>query len=192
MNPYNPDGGRRVVACLLTISIPLAGLIHTGLDAVNFELGWLISVPSAVVIYKILYHAFDRFIWRWCPLRQLDLVTVPDLNGEWRGQIKSSYGSDDRALQVSVVITQRWSKILVRLEAEESHSKSIAASFLTDDPSSPELVYVYENEPASLAPEPMQAHGGTARLRLVGSDLRGKYYTGRGRGTVGDITLQRG
>ena len=192
MNPYNPDRSIKVVTYLLTISISLASLIHTGLDAVNFELGWLISVPSAVGIYKMLYYAFDRFVWRWRPLRRRGLVTVPDLNGEWNGQIKSSYESDGRTLQVSVIITQQWSKILVRLEAEESCSRSIAASFLTDDPSSPELVYVYENEPASLAPEPMQAHGGTARLRLDGSVLRGKYYTGRGRGTVGDITLQKG
>ena len=191
MNPYNPDGARGVVACLLTISISLAGLIHAGLGAVNFELGWMISVPSAVVIYKILYYAFDRLIWRWRPLRRLGLVTVPDLNGEWSGQIKSSYESDGRALQASVFITQQWSKILVRLDAEESSSRSIAASFLTDDPSSPELVYVYENEPKSLAPESMHAHGGTARLRLAGSVLQGKYYTGRGRETIGEITLQR-
>ena len=191
MNPYNPDGGRGVVAFLLTISIPLAGLIHTSLDAIPFEPRWLISVTSAFVIYKILYYAFDRFVWRWHLLRRLGLVTVPDLNGEWRGQIRSSHESDDLSLQASVVITQQWSKILVRLEAEESYSRSIAASFLTDDPSSPELVYVYENEPSSMAPESMHAHGGTARLRLVGSGLQGKYYTGRDRRTIGDISLQR-
>ena len=131
MNPYNPDRNIIVVVCLLTISTSLAGLIHTGLDAVNPELWWL-SVPSAVGIYKMLYYAFDRFVWRWRPLRRLGLVTVPDLNGEWNGQIKSSYESDGRTLQVSVVITQQWSKILARLEAEESCSRSIAASFLTE------------------------------------------------------------
>lgn len=191
MNSYNPDGSRKVVVLLLIISVSLAGLIHAGLDTVNFELQGLVSITSAVGMYQILYYAFDHFVWKWRLLRKIRLVTVPDLNGRWVGKIESSYEQDAQAYPISVSITQQWSKILVRLETGESVSKSIAASFLTDDPSSPELVYVYDNDPRGMAPESMNSHSGTAKLRITGSGLQGQYYTGRGRKTVGDISLKR-
>ncbi|MBI1658855.1 MAG: hypothetical protein IS632_08830 [Thaumarchaeota archaeon] len=191
MNSYNPNGSEKVVVILLMVSVSLAGLIHAGLDAANLDLQWLISVPSVAIIYGILYYAFEHHVWKWRWLRKLKLVTVPNLNGRWDGQIKSSYASNGQDHQISVTITQQWSKILVRLEAKESNSKSIAASFLMDDPSSPELVYVYDNEPGTWAPESMHIHGGTARLRLTGSVLQGKYYTGQERRTVGEIKLKK-
>ena len=191
MNPYDPNGSRKVVTFLWIISVSLAGLVHTGLDAVNFELQGLISITSAVGMYKILYYVFDHFIWKWRLFRKIDLVTVPDLNGRWSGTIKSSYKPDAQNYQIDVFITQQWSKILVRLEAEKSYSKSIAASFLTDDPSSPELVYVYDNDPRAMTPESMHSHGGTAKLRITDSGLQGQYYTGQGRRTIGDISLKR-
>lgn len=190
MNSYNPNG-KIVVSILLAISIMFAGGIHTILDVVKFKPQWWISAPSAVVIYQILYYTFEHFIWKCRLLRYLHIVTVPNLNGKWKGRIKSSYRPDEQDYPISVIITQQWSKILIRLETKESHSKSIAASFLMEDPSSPELVYVYDNEPQSMVPESMHPHSGTTRLRLDGSVLQGKYYTGRGRKTIGDIRLEK-
>ena len=191
MNPYNPNGSRKVITFLLIISVSLAGLVHTGLDVVNFELQGLVSITSAVGMYQILYYVFDRFIWKWRLLRKIGLVTVPDLNGQWSGTINSSYKPDAQDYQIDVFITQQWSKILIRLKTEKSHSKSIVASFLTDDPSSPELVYVYDNDPVAMTPESMHSHGGTAKLRITDSGLQGQYYTGQGRKTIGDISLKR-
>ncbi len=191
MNVYSPSRSKTVIVFLLTISVLLTGYVHNALSAINLEFQWLIDAFSAVGIYRVLYYAFDHFIWKWPLLRNRGLVTVPNLNGRWEGQLTSSYESDGNVHSISLVITQQWTKILVRLEAEESHSRSVAASFLTDDPTSPELVYVYENDPMAMAPKSMQIHSGTARLRLTGSTLCGQYYTGRGRGTIGDIVLER-
>lgn len=191
MNAYSPSSNKAVTISLLTISIVLTGVMNSVLNAVNLEFQWLISAVSVVGIYRILYFTFDRFIWRWSLLRNLGLIIIPDLNGRWKGHIMSSYHLNNQNYPISVVITQQWSKILVRLETEKSDSKSIAASFLTDDPTSPELIYVYDNDPINMAPESMHAHSGTAKLRLTGSTLRGKYYTGRGRETTGDIVLER-
>ena len=191
MSTYSSSGNRRVIVCLLTISITLTGSVHNTLNAFNLEFQWLIDVFSVVVIYRMLHYAFDHFIWKWSWLRKINLVTVPNLNGRWQGHLTSSYTPDNTPHPISVVITQQWSKIWIRLEAEKSHSKSIAASILTDNPTSPELIYVYENDPNAIVQKSMQKHGGTARLRLIDSTLCGQYYTGRGRGTIGDITLKR-
>ncbi|MCY4490037.1 MAG: hypothetical protein OXC46_01065, partial [Thaumarchaeota archaeon] len=168
----------------------LTGFLHNVLSVVTLELQWLIDIFSVAVLYRALYYTFDRFIWKWSLLRKLGIVTVPDLNGMWKGRVTSSYKSDDNTYSISVVITQQWSKILIQLHTDKSYSKSITASFLPNDSTSPELVYVYESDPNALAPKSMESHGGTAKLRLEGSTLRGQYYTGRGRGTIGDIVLE--
>ena len=55
------------------------------------------------------------------------------------------------------------------------------------------LNYEYLSEPKALAADTMQAHRGTAHLRISDgrNKLTGSYYTGRGRGTVGEILLTR-
>lgn len=191
MNSYVPNNSWRVVSVLLVASIVLVGIINAVLNTVDFGLQWIVRPFSVAGLFGLLYFMFDRFIWKWHLLRRLDIVTIPDLNGAWSGEIESSHDQGSQPLQVSVVISQRWSKILVELETEESHSKSVAASFLTSYSSSPELVYAYVNEPKPNAQKSMEMHKGTARLVFTGQALEGDYYTGRGRVTVGSIRLTR-
>ena len=79
--------------------------------------------------------------------------------------------------------------MLIRLETENSRSRSVMASLRTVDLPNPELSYQYVNEPKSNAPGTMEMHRGTAILELIGSRLEGDYYTGRGRGEVGTLKL---
>ena len=132
---------------------------------------------------------FDRYVWRLWLLRKLPLNHPPDLRGKWVGEVESSYSQGDCPRPVSVVIVQRWSKMVVRLETEQSISHSIAASLRTIDPPYPELTYQYVNKPRANAPDTMAMHRGTATLELIGPGLEGEYYTDRGRGEVGTIKL---
>ena len=191
MNSYVPTNRRGVVSVLLVVSIGLVGAINAVLSTVDFEFRWIINPFSVAGIFGLLYFMFDRFIWKLHLLRRFDIVTIPDLNGVWKGEIESSYDQGGQPLRVSVVISQRWSKILVELETEESHSKSVAASFLTSCSLSPELIYAYVNEPKPKAQKSMEMHKGTARLAFTGQALEGDYYTGRGRVTIGSIRLTR-
>ena len=92
---------------------------------------------------------------------------------------------------MSVLIIQRWSKMVIRLEAQDSHSHSIGAIFRAGDLAYPELTYVYVSEPKPHAPESMNAHRGTAHLEFKDLVLEGSYYTGRGRREIGTIKLIR-
>ena len=191
MNSYVPTNYWRMISIILVASIVLVGTINVGLNTVNFELPWIASPFSVAGIFGLFYFIFDHFVWKWCLLRRLHIVTIPDLSGTWNGEIESSHNPDGQPLQVSVVISQHWSKILVELETEESYSKSIAASFLTNYPLSSELMYAYLNEPKPKAQKSMEMHKGTARLAFTGQVLEGDYYTGRGRATIGSIRLTR-
>ena len=171
-------------ASLLVIT--LFGVI---LDTIGLDPSWWLSAPSLAGCYSGLHWLHDRFLWR---IRLLRMVTrLPDLNGEWVGEVKSSYNQHGPAYEVSVVISQRWSKMLVRLETGQSRSHSVVASLKTADLPYPELSYLYVNSPKSNAPDTMEMHRGTATLELKGSNLEGEYYTGRGRRQIGMIKLRK-
>ena len=191
MHSYEIEGRGKVVVAIIGVSVSLVWLLHVGLNALDFEPRWWLSVPSFAGCYSGLHWLFDRYVWRLGLLRRLGLIRLPNLNGKWVGAVESSYNQDGRAHSVSVVVMQRWSKVLVRLETENSRSHSVMASLRTVDLPNPELSYQFVNEPKSNAPGTMGMHRGTATLELIGSSLAGDYYTGRGRGEVGTIKLRR-
>ena len=191
MHSYELEGRGRVEVALAVASILMIWLLHVGLDSVDFDPQWWLSVPSFAGCYSGLYWLCDRYVWRLRLLWKLKLIQIPNLNGRWVGEVESSYCKGGGAHPVSVLILQRWSKIVIRLETEHSRSRSITASLKTNDLPNPELTYQYVNEPKSSAPDTMAMHRGTATLELVGHSLLGDYYTGRGRGEIGTIKLHR-
>ena len=191
MHSYETEGRGRVVAAITGVSVLLVWLLHLGLGTIDFESQWWLSVPSFAGCYSGLYWLFDRYVWRLGLLRSLKLTQLPDLSGKWVGEVESSYTQDGRFHPVSVIILQRWSKMVIRLETEHSRSHSVTASLRTTDVPHAELSYQYVNEPNSNAPSSMAMHRGTATIELTSSGLEGDYYTGRGRGEVGTIKLRR-
>ena len=159
------------------------------LDAIAFQPQWWVSVPSFAACYSALHFSFDRYVWRLPLLRKLQLNHPPVLGGKWDGEVESSYSQGDRTRAVKVVIVQRWSKMVLRLETEQSLSHSTTASLRSVDLPYPKLSYQYLNEPRPNAPDTMAMHRGTANLELIGHTLEGEYYTDRGRGEVGTIKL---
>ena len=191
MHPYETEGRTKVVAAIIGISVLLVWLLDVALGLMDFEPQWWLSVPSFAGCFSGLFWLFDHYVWRLDLLRKLKLLQLPDLDGEWVGEVESSYSQDGCAHSVSVVILQRWSKILIRLETENSRSLSVMASLRTVDLPNPELSYQYVNEPKGNAPSTMEMHRGTATLELIGIGLEGDYYSGRGRGEVGTIKLSK-
>ena len=195
MHSYEADGRTRVTLALAIVGWLLSALLRWPLsallDSVDAELSWWISAPSWLGCFSAAYWAFDRYVWRLDLLRKIGFIDVPNLNGEWKGEVKSSHGVDGSSHSVSVVICQRWSKMTIRLATEHSRSHSTLAAIKTDDAVNPELTYLYLNEPNQDAQETMEAHRGTAILELSGEALVGSYYSGRGRREMGTITLKR-
>ena len=190
MHSYEADGRTRVIIALAAVSVLLAWLLNAGLDSVDVQLSWWIDAPSVAAFFSAAYWAFDRYVWRLDVLRKIGFVHVPNLDGKWNGEVKSSHG-DGSSQPVSVVIYQRWSKMVIRLDTEQSRSHSTLAAIKTDDAIAPDLTYLYFNEPRPDAQGTMEAHRGTAQLELSGEALVGIYYSGRGRREMGTIALKR-
>ena len=180
-----------MTVALAVLSVLLVWVLDVGLDFANIEPQWWVSVPSFAGFYSVLHWLFDNHVWRWRLWWNLGLLRVPDLNGEWVGIVNSSYGANGSTHPVSISIIQKWSKILVRFETEQSRSYSVSGTLKVNDIINPELSYLYMNQPKSFAPKSMEIHKGTSTLELKDNVLEGEYYTGRGRRNFGSVRLTK-
>ena len=194
MHDYALDSRERVfvVRILFMASALVAGIAAALIPADLIPMRWLLPIPSIALVFGVSYWAFDNWFWRLRFLRDLRLVSVPDLRGTWTGSIASSYTRYEKTQPVTVTIEQTWTKIVVRLNAAESRSWSITASVLTNAPQGLVLTYLFDNDPEAGSVETMQRFRGTTVLVSAAPDrLEGHYYTGRGRETHGSIKLCR-
>lgn len=180
----------RIVGLIALASWPL----HSTLSGVVPELsqwaGFSLATPSVLALFYLLYWAFRTRLWRlgaW-----IGAFNVADLNGTWKGTLRSSYAEDfEEEWPFKLYIEQQWDQISIEAQTETSRSESTSA-FLKSDRSGSELTYTYRNRPKPSADEEMTSHEGTTKLRLEEANrLVGHYYTGEGRGQYGEIEVTR-
>ena len=194
MHGYAIDSRERVfvVRVLFMASALVSGVAVALIPSDVIPMRWLLPIPSIGLVFGVSYWAFDNWLWRWQFLRVMRLIRLPDLGGAWTGTIASSYSEFEKVQQVTVTIEQKWTRMVVHLSAEESHSWSITASVLTNAPEGLVLTYLYDNEPKAESVETMHRFRGTAVLVSAAPGLlEGYYYTGRGRETHGSLKLCR-
>ena len=194
MHDYAIDSRERVlvVRILFMASALASGIAAALIPSDLLPLRWLLPIPSIALVFGVSYWAFDNWFWRWRFLRDLRLISVPDLQGTWTGTIASSHTGFEKTQPVTVTIEQTWTKIVVRLNAAESRSWSSTASILTNSSEGLVLTYLFDNQPEAESARTMERFRGTTVLVRTAADrLEGHYYTGRGRETHGSIKLGR-
>ena len=127
LHSYELEGRGKVTIALAVMSVCLVWALDAGLDAVDYDPQWWLSVPSFGGFYAALYWIFDNRLWRWPLWRKMGLLNVPDLNGKWAGTVESSYGNGSKH-QVAISISQRWSKLLVSLATSSKASSRVMAT----------------------------------------------------------------
>ncbi len=197
MHHYATDSEeRRVLPFLLAgCAVLLAYAVYWLLSELHAVTPWWVDVPGPFLLYGVLYALFDEWVWRWAVVRRLRLVSVPDLNGRWRGLLRSSYDNYEVEHTIALSIRQRWTRVIITTVGRTSRSHSTVAA-IDMSGTEPILNYQYMNEPLAIADSPMNTHRGTAWL-VVKRDsddvtLEGEYYTGRGRATIGQLRFVRG
>jgi hypothetical protein len=194
MHPYAADSNERrtITFGLAVLAVATAWLFGRLLGLIHFVVPWWFDAPSTMGFFGFFYTIFDRIVWRQRWVRRIGLVKVPVLEGKWKGEVRSSFDEHAQAHEVSVIITQSWTRISLVLKSANSVSQTLVASLLVDTPEGAVLSYQYRNEPKPGALGTMQIHYGTARLVLRdAAALDGDYYSGRGRRNFGSLTLYR-
>ncbi len=195
IHAYSSDHGERVrvIVFIGILSVLAAWLLHLLLGCIPLSIPWWIDMPSVLGFFALIRAVFDRSLWRSMLVRRAFGIVVPDLNGNWKGQLFSSYTDHSSPLDTELTISQTWTSILISLETTTSISRSRAAAFVIDQPGRISLIYEYLCEPRPAATDTMHTHRGTAELHISsnGTSLEGEYYTGRDRQTYGALNLQR-
>lgn len=195
MNPYttNSDEYKKIHLLLAVLSILSAYLLGKGLAWQNINYWW-IDYPSVAGFYGFYFYLFNHHLWNTSVLTIIKLIKTPDLNGRWQGFIESSFDEFTSKKDVQVTISQTWTKICIKLQSEQSRSRSEVCGMVLEENNEATIVYSYISEPISKAPQTMKIHKGTISfcLNKNQNELTGDYYTGRDRSNYGTISIKRG
>ncbi len=185
---------KNVLYFLALFSILSSPLISHVLSKISSISSMNLAAPSGLAVFFLFFLIFDQFIWKWKLLYKLNIIKIPDLNGDWQGTILSSTGNKE--IKIDVKIHQTYTKLTVRLEAPSSLSFSKMAIFDMADPTCFNLRYEYKAEYKPSKTE-TKIHYGVTNLLLKNYDGEvtrideARYYTELGRDTHGQIVLQK-
>jgi hypothetical protein len=143
MHAYATDSDRERLAILLLVvgSILLAWGLHVLLLSAHLEVPWWLDTPAVLGFYGILWKIYDRYAWRW-RWKAIRISDVPDLAGEWHGQVQSSF--DGESLNARLTIRQTATHLLIEQQTENSRSTSVMATLNCRPGPFQGLSYVYD------------------------------------------------
>jgi hypothetical protein len=154
------------------------------------------EVPNATGYVTFVSIIFSQWLWK-IPWLQGWLVTVPNLNGTWEGDLVSTWkdpqtGKSPGPIKVFLVVRQSLFKMSCVLMTKESKSWSRAVSIQTaPDGALKVLEFTYSNSPKPTVQHRSKAHDGACSLEVIANKtpkLTGKYWTERA--TTGEMDLK--
>lgn len=185
----------RVYLALAMVSLPVAYLLTSVIiPSIEKYIGislWFLDLPSVLGIYSAFYEIFDRCVWRLPFVKKI--LNIADLNGVWRGSLKSSYDSFENEYYVEYTISQRFTKMSIYNEGEKSVSSSTMAAMYNNNSKYTTLKFEYMNTPNAKETEQLKIHYGVNTLLIQDDEkqLKGRYYTDENRCTYGEMVLNK-
>ena len=193
-----------------TVNLKNALKIVLAISVLCFVVKWLLSDRSisftyilnsfnlSVTINTFISLVFIKWGWKFKVFRGW-LVLVPNLNGLWKGSLRSSwidpvklepYYTDDVCLN----IRQTLFSISCVMTTAQMSSYSITANILIDNENQrKQLIYSYQSEPKQDLQGHSRIHYGTTKLDLNDvvnpTELSGSYWTNRE--TSGVLLLEK-
>lgn len=152
----------------------------------------LLPITSAI-FYGIGYFIFDRWAWKISVIQKF--LGVPYISGVWSCVGQTLDPTDGRILfnwTADITIVQRWEKISVCIETNNSRSHSVAVSIIKKEDGGAILMYSYRNEPKPGEPE-LKPHWGYSEWHFSSDMLSAEalYVNGGGRITSGRMNISR-
>lgn len=155
------------------------------------------TLPMVITGDTVVMFIFVKWLWK-LPLFRHWLVLVPDLDGTWKGEIKSSWVNPETNATLAPIpslisIKQSLFSISCNAQTGEMKSYSFMAGFILDEEHQKRfLSYSYDSIPLPSVRDRSALHKGTALLEIEGYDaiqLKGEYWTARK--TTGEMVFKR-
>jgi hypothetical protein len=194
LNIYSTDARERETTpkWLAFGSVALALILTTATKSLNLEIPWWVDAPSVMGFYGIIYGHFNKSFWKK-KIWGVSLSNIPNLEGTWVGNIYSSNNSGTKIDEIVIYIQQTWTEISIKVDVGTSTSSASMTAVNTLESNDFTLKYEYRNEPNAQSITTMNSHKGLVNLQLSPDkkNLKGIYFTGRGRQTYGDMDFIR-
>jgi hypothetical protein len=158
-------------------------------------LDYLRLVPMVLTIDFAIIFIFTQWAWKISFLRNW-LVKIPDLNGTWKGLIKSNWvnsKTNEKPDPIPVILTinQTLFHISCVMRTEEMTSYSFVSGFeINEEMQIKRLVYSYNSRPGMDVKHRSPEHFGTMLFDIIENSsqkLKGEYWTDRN--TIGIIEM---
>lgn len=148
----------------------------------------LACMGNSSTVIGVVSSIFAFKLWK-CKFFKGWLVIVPNLNGVWKGTIKSNWINPETnqkmpPIEATLSIKQSLFNINCVVKTQESESRSTIANFVIIPENQIEkLVYVYQNDSSLEFRKKSPIHNGTASLNIIRQNesvtLIGNYWTDR-------------
>jgi len=140
------------------------------------------AFSTAGSIATLVLLAYDRWIWAWPLVRRA--TGKPNLNGTWRGELRSDFMRDGKKIApipTVIRVKQTNSQLWVTLFTGESSSVTEMSELVKEADERWRLTFVYTNKPRAEVRSRSDQHQGVCELYITGLDdsLTGNYFTGR-------------
>lgn len=160
-------------------------------------LNFIKPITTVVSLNVIFVYIFSKWLWK-VKLFYDWLVPFPNLNGTWKGIIKSNWtdpetGNSPPPIPVILTIKQSFSHISCVMRTGEMTSYSFSSDFVIDkDNQVLRLIYSYDSIPKQTIRNRSSQHLGTIVLDIFlneeKKELTGNYWTARK--TTGRVELE--
>jgi hypothetical protein len=152
------------------------------------------GVSTTITVDLLFWWVFSTWMWKlkifagW-------LVEIPDLNGTWKGELRSTWknpktGKRIKPIRTTLTVRQTLNRISCVMRTDEMTSRSFSEGFKVDGGGQIcQLTYLYSSEPIMTVQHRSPNHLGAVRLDFGQNPkkLRGMYWTQRD--TKGDVEL---
>ena len=193
----------------IAVSMLLRMALSTNTDAISAQLsamkldtvmeflsstGVFPNIFEATVIYSILSFLFEKWIWKFPGIRCMH--GIPNLNGHWEGELRSSYSEESISMKLDVI--QTWSEISFRSTFPKSTSSSNTAAIHMEDNRGVSIYFGFHNNSTDIETG-MQSYDGYNILTMVDKNtLSARYFNNRPNpkksikgGNMGTFSLHR-
>lgn len=193
----------------IAVSMLLRMALSTNTDAISAQLsamkldtvmeflsstGVFPNIFEATVIYSILSFLFEKWIWKFPGIRRMH--GIPNLNGHWEGELRSSYSEESIPMKLDVI--QTWSEISFRSTFPKSTSSSNTAAIHMEDNRGVSIYFGFHNNSTDIETG-MQSYDGYNILTMVDKNtLSARYFNNRPNpkksikgGNMGTFSLHR-
>ena len=183
-----------LVLILFAISIIVVYLFSKIINIFEVQVPFFVSLPSILGVYGGIFYLFNNYLWKLPIFKKIKIINSENLNGQWKGYIRSSYDNMQSEIITELNIKQTATKIKIYGKFSDSQSVSINENFeFSDIDNNIALFYFYKNAPNYDAIDTMAMHEGSAKLifNKEKNSLEGSYYSGRDRNNYGTIFVKR-